>query len=183
MPQFHKVVLVDGATGDVISIGTQIVSDTLTNRPAAGTAGRLYFANDVSGGTLYYDTGAAWIAISPSLARSLQTKNANFNVAATDYDAVFLVTSADKIATLPATIAGLRVTFTLAAAGLSAGTGLQIAPNAADKIMGNGLTSADNKALILTGATDREGDSVTLVGDGVDGWYIAAITGTWARAA
>jgi hypothetical protein len=51
----------------------------------------------------------------------------------------------------------------------------------ADLIRGNGITPADNKDLICTQATSRIGDSCTIVGDGVDGWYITAITGTWAR--
>src|SRR5919197_5869182 len=38
-------------------------SGTLANRPVAGTPGRWYVATDVAGGTLYFDTGAAWIQV------------------------------------------------------------------------------------------------------------------------
>lgn len=117
------------------------------------------------------------------ITRKVLTKNADYAVTAADSRAVIVVTGVDKVMTLPATVAGLEYTFVLAAAGLSAGTGLQIAPNAADKIMGNGFTSADNKAAVLAGSGDREGDSITLIGDGVDGWYIVGVTGTWTRAA
>lgn len=33
----------------------------LASRPAAGVAGRIYWATDANGGTAYYDTGSAWI--------------------------------------------------------------------------------------------------------------------------
>jgi hypothetical protein len=117
------------------------------------------------------------------ITRKVLTKSANYTVTAADSRAVILVTGVDKVMTLPATVAGFEYTFVLAAAGLSAGTGLAIAPDAADKIMGNGFTSADAKKALLAGATDREGDSITLVGDGVDGWYIVGVTGTWTREA
>jgi len=117
------------------------------------------------------------------ITRPVVTKSADYTVTAADSRKVIVVTGADKVMTLPATVAGLEYTFVLASAGLSAGTGLSISPNAADKIMGNGFTSADDKDAILAGASDREGDALTLVGDGVDGWYIVGVTGTWTRQA
>ena len=111
------------------------------------------------------------------------TKSADYTVTAGDSGATIIVTGVDKVMTLPATAAGLRYRFVLAAAGLSAGTGLSISPNAADKIMGNGFTSADDKDAILAGSGDREGDSIMLEGDGVDGWYIVSVVGTWTRQA
>lgn len=45
-------------------LGTQVImTGTLAARPAAGSAGRLYFATDVNGGELQRDTGAAWAAV------------------------------------------------------------------------------------------------------------------------
>lgn len=92
---------------------------------------------------------------------------------------VFVATAADVEFLLPATANGLCFTFVFKVP--SGGTGGQVSPVAADKIMGNGFTSADNKAAINSGATDREGDCITLVGDGVDGWFIDNVMGTWAR--
>lgn len=109
------------------------------------------------------------------------TKSADFSVTAADSGKTFIVTAADKVASLPATAAGLRFRFVLAAGGLSTGTGLSISPVAADKIMGNGFTSADNKDAILAGSGDREGDTLDLIGDGVDGYYIVGAIGTWSR--
>lgn len=39
----------------------EVTSGTLALRPAFGIAGRWYFANDTNGGTLYFDTGSAWV--------------------------------------------------------------------------------------------------------------------------
>lgn len=111
------------------------------------------------------------------------TKAANATLTVAESGKIILVTAADLVLSLPATAAGLKYTFILAAAGLSASTGLSISPVAADKIMGNGFTSADNKDAILAGSGDREGDSITLVADGSDGWYIERVLGTWTREA
>jgi len=109
------------------------------------------------------------------------TKSDNYTVTPEDSNTTIIVAGADKVMTLPPTEAGLKYKFVLAAAGLSTGTGLQISPNAADKIMGNGFTSADDKDAILAGSGDREGDSITLEGDGSLGWYIVGVVGTWTR--
>ena len=114
------------------------------------------------------------------------TKGINFAPAVTDSGTTYLVTAADLVATLPSTAAGVRYRFVVSAAALSAGTGLSVAPAAVDKIMGAVLgvqiTSADNKAIINTGATDTEGSFIEVIGDGVDGWYLVDGGGVWARA-
>lgn len=132
----------------------------------------------ISAGAVFSVAGTA-VATPAAVA----VKSADYGVQVADNGTLFVVTGVDKVMTLPATAAGLIYRFSLAAAGLSAGTGLQIAPAAVDKIMGNGFTTADNKAAVLAGSGDREGDSITLIGDGVDGWYIVAHEGTWTRAA
>jgi len=106
---------------------------------------------------------------------------ANYTVSADESGKVFFAKAVDLVFTLPATEAGLRYTFIVHTA--SAVTGLSISPAAADAIHGNGLTSVDDKDLINTAATDAEGDSVTIEGDGVDGWWIVAINGTFAKEA
>ena len=93
---------------------------------------------------------------------------------------MFTVGTADMVITLPATLAGLRYTFCVKT--VSAGTGCQISPAAADAI--HFVTSVDDKDLINTAATDVEGDSVTLVADGVDGWWVlSGVNGIWAKEA
>lgn len=95
--------------------------------------------------------------------------------------------------TLPATAAAntfrIRNGGVPASSGIGSATGsdfsvlVTVAPNASDKIQGNSITAADNKALLNTKATAHVGDEVQLIGDGIDGYNIAYIKGTWARAA
>jgi hypothetical protein len=92
------------------------------------------------------------------------------------------VGAVDAVFTLPAAAAGTKgVWYEFECGALSAGTGLSVSPAAADHVRGNGLTSVDNKDLINSGATDRLGDMVRLYCDGVDGWVIEAVLGTWAK--
>lgn len=94
------------------------------------------------------------------------------------------VGAVDAVFTLPAAAAATKgVSYEFETGALSAGTGLSISPAAADHIRGNGLTSTDDKDLVNTGATDRLGDSVRIYCDGVDGWVIEAVVGTWAKQA
>ena len=96
---------------------------------------------------------------------------------AADNNRVFLAAAANLVFTLPSTVEGLRFTFVTHT--VSAGTGTSLSPAAADAI--HHTTSVDNKDLINSGASDVEGDSVTVVGDGVDGWWVESIFGTWAK--
>jgi len=48
----------------------EITIGLVAARPAAGTAGRYFFATDVGGGALYADSGSAWQQIAPSLTAS-----------------------------------------------------------------------------------------------------------------
>jgi len=122
--------------------------------------------------------------------RQSTNRTADATLAIADCGVVQNVQADGKVITLPSTAAGL--TFTIRNGGVPVtngptGTGangslaVTISPAAADKISGNGLTPADNKDLINTKATAQVGDEVTLVGDGVDGWVIQNIVGTWAR--
>lgn len=108
-------------------------------------------------------------------------KSADFNVSAAESGCIYEIGAADKVATLPATAPGLRFKFVLATAGLSAGTGFKVSPNAADALMGNGFTTADDKDAICAGSGDRVGDSIEVVGDAAGaGWFITCV-GTWTR--
>ena len=92
------------------------------------------------------------------------------------------VGAVDAVFTLPAAAAATKgVWYEFETGALSGGTGLSISPAAADHIRGNGLTSVDDKDLINSGGTDRLGDSARIYCDGVDGWVIEAIIGTWAK--
>lgn len=112
------------------------------------------------------------------------TKTANYTVTEKDHLKTFISGAADLVYTLPPAntrTAGLRVSFFTST--LSTTTGVSISPASVDKIQGKGITAADNKDLINTAATDAVGDIVTLECDGVDGWFIVNMLGTWAREA
>jgi len=79
--------------------------------------------------------------------------------------------------TLPATVVGTVYPIRVGKYGIT----VTIAPNSSDKIMGNGFTSADNKAMIFT--NQPAGSYVILTGDGVNGWFVSRISGTATRQA
>jgi hypothetical protein len=58
---------------------------------------------------------------------------------------------------------------------------VSVSPNAADKIMGNGFTSADNKDLVFT--NQEVGSFVRLAYGGANGWVVTEISGTATREA
>lgn len=108
---------------------------------------------------------------------------ANYTVKASDSGNLLIVTTADLVLSLPATVKGYIFSVAVAAAALSVGTGLSLSPVALDQFIGNGFTPADNKDAINTGASDRAGDFIQVAGDGSLGYYITTVIGTWAREA
>ena len=120
-----------------------------------------------SGGKITQEAGG-------SVVRPVAIKTANYTVLASESGTIFIANAADLVFTLPATAAGLVFTFINAA--VSAATGLSVSPQAADNIN----EGVDNKDLINSGATDVLGDAVTVVGDGVTGWFTMGKIGTWA---
>lgn len=79
--------------------------------------------------------------------------------------------------TLPATVNGMTHIIRVGADSIT----VTIAPNAVDKIMGNGFTSVDAKAMIFT--SQPKGSYVVLTADGVNGWFVQHIDGIATRAA
>jgi len=107
----------------------------------------------------------------------------NITLSAADHGATILANSAATVVvTLPSTRKGLR--FKLVVGQLPAsGVGTSFSPAAADQIIGNGLTPADNKDALCAVAGDVIGDFMELTGDGNLGWYITGVKGTWTREA
>lgn len=92
------------------------------------------------------------------------------------------VVTATAVITLPSTVVG--ATYHILNGGNKIGdVQISVSPAAADKIMGNGFTSADNKDAINTLATAEPGDEIILVADGANGYYIQRVKGVWAREA
>ena len=58
--------------GHALILGSHvIVQGTEAERPTAGLPGRLYFAIDVNGGTLYRDDGQQWVQLAIGLGEAL----------------------------------------------------------------------------------------------------------------
>lgn len=103
---------------------------------------------------------------------------------AQDSGKLFAVTDAGDAdaLTLPAIADGLNG-ITILAVGAYGSTAVTISPQAADMILGPDITGVDNKDLILTKATQRRGDFVTLDLGDADGYAVTEMRGTWAREA
>lgn len=103
---------------------------------------------------------------------------------AEDCGKLFSVTDAGDgdALTLPAIATGLSG-ITILAVGAYGTTAVTIDPAAADMILGPDITGADNKDLILTKATQKRGDFVTLIAGDADGYMVTEMRGTWAREA
>lgn len=84
--------------------------------------------------------------------------------------------------TLPAIADGL-CGITIVAIGAFGTTQVKVDPAAADMILGPNITGADNKDLLLTKATQRRGDFVTLNFGDADGYAVTEMRGIWAREA
>lgn len=137
-----------------------------------------------AGATLEIEAGATVTVSEPgvTLIPPVITTADNLSLLATYSGATVVVTGVDKTIDLPAAASKGYFTIILAAAGLSAGTGVIVKPGATEKIIGNGLTPAAGVGVKCAGASDRAGDSITLKSDGTD-WYITSVVGTWTAVA
>ena len=106
-----------------------------------------------------------------------------------DSGTVYLVGTDAKTITLPATEKG--VVYTFVNSGADGNNTITLSPNADDGIIGSiANASADSvasgtadKDIVNTKATANKGDRITVIGDGVDGWYIIDGVGIWASEA
>jgi len=125
-----------------------------------------------SGGLMNLESGAG-------IKHAIQTKIDDYSVLASESGTTFLMGTDAKTFTLPSTVDGLEYTFVNS--GADGNNILTISPAAADAIHGGSLSSVDDKDLINTKATSKEGDYVTIKGDGIAGWWIVGIEGIWAK--
>lgn len=111
-----------------------------------------------------------------------EVKTADFTLTAADNGKTFFFDSTTSItATLPSTTVAPGVAFTFIVKKLTTSSGHKVSPVSADYITGAGLTATDGQSVQCSAATDRVGDVVTVVADGVDGWFITSLIGTWAK--
>jgi len=118
--------------------------------------------------------------------RAAAAVTGNKTLAAVDCGVVQLVKADAPIFTLPSTAAGLTFTFRNGST-YDGQYGFAISPAAADGITGGGLaTPVINKDILVTKATTRATDEITLVGTGTAGtgaWIISNSIGTYTREA
>jgi hypothetical protein len=124
--------------------------------------------------------------IEQSLVESIE---ANATLSNTDSGTKYLVGTDALVVTLPSTKKGVE--FTVINSGADGNNIITISPAAGDAIIGTIANAAadsvsagvDGKDIINTKATSNKGDRITLVGDGISGWYIVDGVGIWASEA
>jgi hypothetical protein len=119
----------------------------------------------------------------------IQTITASTTLTNDDAGTVYMVATDALTITLPATKAGAK--FTFINSGADGNNIITVSPNANDAIFGTVANAAadsvsggvDDKDIINTKATANKGDRITIIGDGVAGWYIIDGVGIWASEA
>ena len=122
-------------------------------------------------------------------ASSIETITADATISLDDSGSVFLVGTDALTISLPATQKGS--TFTFINSGADGNNTITLSPVAADAIFGTIANAAADsvsggvvdKDIVNTKATSNKGDRITIIGDGVDGWYIVDGVGIWASEA
>jgi len=108
-------------------------------------------------------------------------KNSNYTVVTTTDSGKTFIVDSDVTFTLPAIAIGN--TFTFVFGGHAGSATLTLSPNASDGITYAG-SQTDNKDLILTKATAKPGDYVTIASlDQTVAWQVTAVRGVWAKEA
>src|SRR5439155_4649676 len=108
----------------------EIVVDVAANRPAAGTAGRWYFATNTNGGTLYTDTGTTWQQVAPALVSTLAEQLTGLGLSndgtnpSTTVDIAVGAASSDDAATANRVLMSLTTAITKTTAAWTVGTGV-----------------------------------------------------------
>ena len=112
---------------------------------------------------------------------NIETKSSNYTVTTSDSGKTFVSSTDGVVFTLPAIAIGYSFKFVNNAPdGTNA---LTLSPNASDGITYAG-SSTDNKDLINTKATSKQGDYVVIASlDGTTAWQVTEVRGTFAKEA
>jgi hypothetical protein len=154
------------------------------NRIARNAQGAAGYSGSASGLAVDSDTDQLMLNVDgtqrPVATSNVKILTASYTALMASSGTTYVANSTTSIVvTLPATQVGLK--YTLVLGDVTSSGGHAFSPNANDKIIGNGFTTADDKDVVCSAATDVVGDFITLIGDGNLGWYIVGIKGTWAR--
>ena len=112
---------------------------------------------------------------------NIETKTSNYTVTTGDSGKTFVSSTDGVVFTLPAIAVGYSFKFVN---DVPDGTNaLTLSPNASDGITYAG-SSTDNKDLINTKATSKQGDYVVIASlDGTTAWQVTEVRGTFAKEA
>ena len=112
---------------------------------------------------------------------NIETKTSNYTVTTGDSGKTFVSSTDGVVFTLPAIAVGYSFKFVNNAP--DGANALTLSPNASDGITYAG-SSTDNKDLINTKATSRQGDYVVIASlDGTTAWQVTEVRGTFAKEA
>lgn len=106
-------------------------------------------------------------------------KSVNYTLTATECGTTVTSNTNGIIFTLPPTSANM--TFRIQNIGTNGTALISLSPNSVDKIMGGNIAGNDNKDRQNTKTTQKLGDFIEVVGDGVNGWYVTKVRGIWAE--
>ena len=110
---------------------------------------------------------------------NIETKSSNYTVTTGDSGKTFVSETDGVVFTLPAIAVGYSLKFANNAP--DGANALTISPNASDGITYAG-SSTDDKDLINTKATSRQGDYVVIASlDGTTAWQVTEVRGTFAK--
>ena len=110
---------------------------------------------------------------------NIETKTSNYTVTTADSGKTFVSSTDGVVFTLPAIAVGYSFKFVNNAP--DGANALTLSPNASDGITYAG-SSTDDKDLINTKATSRQGDYVVIASlDGTTAWQVTEVRGTFAK--
>lgn len=167
--------------------------DLVNTKASAKTGDSLTLVGDGATGYYIEDCSGIWLEESQVAddgvenPKRVETTSVDKTLNASDSGKVFLLDTDNKTYTLPATVKGLD--FTFINIGADTAVDLIISPNTSDAIHGVitlaasivTLSGSDDGDIKNTKATMSTGDSIRLIGDGVEGWYVVSSTGIWAN--
>lgn len=129
-----------------------------------------------SGGTLELATGSKWT-------QSIRTATQSLTLDGSESGQTVITTVANLTHTVPlaSTNQGASYTFVLGTTALAGAgaTGLHLRHQGSNRFIGGGLTAATNQSVVLLGATDVSGDSISMTSDGNSTWWITNAVGGW----
>jgi len=161
--------LTNGLTVD--SGGITITAGGVTAGAGIAVTGTTAFTDDVTYSDYFYPANAV-----------VETITADKTLDYLDSGKIMLCATDSIQFTLPAmtdsTCAG--ATFTIINIGTDDATEIAFSPSTGDQIVGPNIAGVDGKDLINTAATSKSGDMCRVVCDGVHGYFVTDIAGTWA---